>query len=81
MCKCSIRPLPINRLTIDKSYMTYLMNFGQKITCGTYIWYIEGPEENIIVDAGCPAELQTRGGFPAEQIASSDEALKKQFKT
>jgi len=77
MCKCSIRPLPINRLTIDKSYMTYLMNFGQKITCGTYIWYIEGPEENIIVDAGCPAEPQTRGGFPAEQIASSDEALKK----
>ena len=77
MCKCSIRPLPINRLIIDKSYMTYLMNFGQKITCGTYIWYIEGPEENIIVDAGCPAELQTRGGFPAEQIASSDEALKK----
>ena len=77
MCKCSIRPLPINRLTIDKSYMTYLMNFGQKITCGTYIWYIEGPEENIIVDAGCPAELQTRGGFPAEQIASSDEALKR----
>ncbi|RJS84557.1 N-acyl homoserine lactonase family protein, partial [Candidatus Bathyarchaeota archaeon] len=54
-----IVPLPISKLNIDKSVMTYLMNIGQKITCGTYIWYIEGPDENIIVDTGCDARLQT----------------------
>jgi len=57
--------------------MMYLMNFGQPLTCGTYIWYIEGPRERIIVDTGCSAELQTAGGFPAEQIASSEDALGK----
>jgi len=70
-----IKPLPVTKLNIDKSTMTYLMNFGQKIACGTYIWYIEGPKEKIIVDTGCSAELQTAGGFPAEQIASSEKAL------
>ena len=75
MRKYVIRPLPVTRLSIDKSLMTYMMNIGEKVTCGTYIWYIEGAEENVIVDTGCTAELQTAGGFPAEQVASTEEAL------
>ncbi|MHA1506019.1 MAG: N-acyl homoserine lactonase family protein [Candidatus Asgardarchaeia archaeon] len=77
MVSYRVIPLPITKLKLDKSIMTYLMNVGQPLTCGTYIWYIEGPKEKIIVDTGCSAELQTSSGFPAEQIASPEEALKK----
>ena len=63
MVEYRIIPLPVTKLKLDKSIMTYLMNVGQPLTCGTYIWYIEGPKENIIVDTGCSAELQTSSGF------------------
>jgi len=41
---------------VDKSFMTYLCNFGEKTRLDGYIWYIEGPRENIIVDTGVKPE-------------------------
>jgi hypothetical protein len=36
---------------MDKSLMTYRMNFGQMIRSVGYAWYIEGLKEKILVDA------------------------------
>ncbi|MCD6510699.1 MAG: N-acyl homoserine lactonase family protein [Thermoprotei archaeon] len=71
-----IRPVPLTKVKIDKSVMTYLMNFGKIIEIGTYLWVIEGGKEKIIVDTGCSAEVQRKGGFLAEQIMGLDEGLR-----
>ena len=40
------------------SGMTYLSGFGEKVAVNGYIWYIDGPKENIIVDTGGKAETK-----------------------
>lgn len=72
-----IRPLPILKLTLEKSLMTYRMNFGQPQDVYPTMWFIEGPKEKIIVDTGCDAKTANQLGFPSEQIAYPDDALAK----
>ena len=65
--------------------MTHLVGFGSPQTRGSYVWYIEGPEENILVDAGSSAEMKATGGagsimFPegrAEHVQTIEEGLGK----
>jgi len=57
--------------------MTYLSGFGEKVTVNGYIWYIEGPKENIIVDTGGKAETISMLGFPAKDAQSPENALGK----
>lgn len=53
----TIRPLTVVKgIEIEKSFMTYLTNFGEKTLLEGYIWYIQGPRENIIVDTGVKPE-------------------------
>lgn len=53
----TIKPLTIiEGVEIDKSFMTYLTLIGKKGTIDGYIWYIEGPQEKIIVDTGIGTE-------------------------
>ncbi len=39
----------------EKSRFTYLNFYGQKVDIPYIIWYIEGSEKNILIDAGCSA--------------------------
>jgi len=76
--KHRIRPLLIT--TIEEAPvpgMTYLSGFGETVTVNGYIWYIEGPKENIIVDTGGKAETISMLGFPAKDVQSPEDALDK----
>lgn len=70
-----VRPIPVTRVRVDKSVMTYLMNQGVVIEIATYAWAIDGGGTRILVDTGCPAEVQTASGFPATQVATLREGL------
>lgn len=62
----------------DKSEMTYRLNFGQTITPITYVWYIEGLRERILVDAGASAQyFSTVRGVPASSIQTLESGLGK----
>ena len=57
--------------------MTYLTEMAESTDSYASIWYIEGAEEPILVDAGGSAATMRKRGFQAEHIASPDEALGK----
>ncbi len=57
--------------------MTYLSGFGETGTFNGYIWYIEGPKENIIVDTGGKAETIRMLGLSARDIQTPENALSK----
>ncbi|MCK4723026.1 MAG: N-acyl homoserine lactonase family protein, partial [Dehalococcoidia bacterium] len=81
-----IRPIPLSRNVGVSTYkMTYLVGLGSPQTRGLYVWYIDGPKENILVDAGSSAEMKATGGagspmFPeghAEPVQTIEEGLGK----
>jgi len=51
------------------------MNWGVSLELVGYTWYIEGPKENIIVDAGGTAEGLIKYGVPTETIHSVEDGL------
>jgi N-acyl homoserine lactone hydrolase len=73
--KHRIRPLVITEVEAPMPCMTYLAGFGEMVTIDGYIWHIEGPKENIIVDTGGKAE--TALGFQAKDVQSPENALGK----
>ena len=78
MVNCIIHPIPLAEMIADRSALTYRRNFGQPYTQISYIWYIEGPQENIIVDAGVDSEyLSKERGIPSRDIESLDSAMMK----
>jgi len=72
---CVIKPIPITRVKVDKSVMTYLMDFGKAIELGTFAWAIECSGSKVLVDTGCPADIQSGLGFPATQIHTLQDGL------
>lgn len=86
MAKHVIRPIPLVRNVGVSTYkMTHLVGYGSPQTRGSYVWYIEGPKEHILVDAGSSLAMPSRGGsgtvmFPeghAEQVQTLAEGLSK----
>jgi len=75
--KHRIKPLAITELEGPLPAMTYLCGFGEMVTTIGYIWYVEGPEENIIVDTGGKAETLSMLGFPVKDLQTPEEALGK----
>ena len=73
----SIKPLLNMEIEIPLTWYTYLLNFDRMCKANSYIWYIEGPKEKIVVDCGGKAETMRHFGFPAKDIASPEEALNK----
>lgn len=53
------------------------MNLGKPSSCCDYIWYIEGSEPKILVDAGATTEWFTSRGLDMENIQSVEEGLGK----
>ena len=81
-----IRPIPlIKNVGVSTYKMTHLVGFGSPQTRASYVWYIEGPEEKIIVDAGSKAlEPGTAGAgsimFPeghSEPVQTLEQGLGK----
>jgi len=72
-----IHRLQLGTLGIDKGFMTYFHDYGEDISADfpIHFFYIEGPEENIIIDAGCPAEVGNKFWFGAKDIRTFEEAL------
>ena len=78
MVNCVIRPIPLAQWAHDKSMVTYRLNFGQTAMMVTYVWYIEGPKDKILIDAGVSTEyLSKNRGIPATDIQSLDSGLQK----
>ena len=78
MTNCIVRPIPLARWTHDGSMVMYRLNFGQIATLVTYVWYIEGPKDKILVDAGVSTEyLRNQRGIPARRIQSLESGLQK----
>ncbi len=75
--KHRIRPLIITQQDGPMPGMTYLSGFGETGTFNGYIWYIEGPKENIIVDTGGKAETIRMLGLSARDIQTPENALSK----
>jgi N-acyl homoserine lactone hydrolase len=70
---------PIALMTIDmvKPKLTYLFNYGQEAAMGIFVWYLEGPRENILVDAGITPERLASRGYKPKAIQTLDEGLGK----
>jgi len=73
--KYVIHPIPLMKVQFPKSKMTYLMNFGQTIPIAIYIWYLEGGEKNIIVDAGIAPERLVQRGYKVEPVQTLTQGL------
>jgi len=59
--------------------MTFGRNFGRQVTSVSYIWYIEGADDRILVDAGGDIEYVSRsmGRIPVKEIQSLETGLGK----
>jgi glyoxylase-like metal-dependent hydrolase (beta-lactamase superfamily II) len=75
-----IIPLVLSKYVGEKGYMTFLTDYGVPITRPFIMWFIEGLEENILVDTAIEAE-DYRGYHPEfknldiDSIMSFEEAL------
>nr|HID59411.1 N-acyl homoserine lactonase family protein [Desulfobacterales bacterium] len=74
-----IHKLQVGTLGIDKGFMTYFHDYGTDLSNDFPIqfFYIEGPDENILVDTGGPAEENNKFWFGAKDIQSFEDALAK----
>jgi len=81
-----IRPIPlVKNVGVSTYKMTHLVGTGSPQDRGSYIWYIEGPGENILVDAGAATDIPATGGagtimFPeghSEVLQTMEEGLGK----
>jgi len=71
-----IRPLLLTKMELDKGILTYRYNYGIKFQAPVFCWYIEGADQNILVDTGADAKLaESFRGFPAEKVMTFEEAL------
>ena len=78
MANCVIHPIPLFQFSVEKSLITYRLNFGQQINQVAYVWYIEGARENIVVDASGAVDLLEKGiGAPVERIQTLQEGIGK----
>jgi len=75
MANCAIYPIPIVESSLDKSLMTYRMNFGQQVRTVGYVWLIDGLTQKVLVDAGASVRYSLSRGIPATQIQSLENGL------
>ena len=72
-----LHQIPLMYTEMPMTNMTYMFNYGKTTRTGHCVWYIEGPREKILVDAGQTVELTNARGFKGTDIQSLDEGLKK----
>lgn len=79
MREYTIHPLIVGVNELDKGILTYKRNHGKRIWIPIYVFFIEGADENIIVDTGLsefvvPKEVRESYGG---EILTFEEALGK----
>jgi len=77
MAKYTIRPIPLCKGPRDASQYTYRMNYGAKYEMICYIWYIEGSNPKVLVDAGANAATFAKQHVPETDIMSPEAGLAK----
>lgn len=74
----SIRPIPLFIGPMQTSKMTFLMNWQDLTTIAGYIWYIEGTDKRVLIDAGITVEGGVSMGSPRrEKPQEMEEGLAK----
>jgi N-acyl homoserine lactone hydrolase len=76
MPEFKIYSLPIMKLTDSHRRLMYLSGIVEPDAFYAFIFYIEGPRQKILVDAGGSVEAILKRGLPAEHISLPAEALK-----
>ncbi len=56
MNQYTLIPLPMGKILLDMSMMTYRRNMGQQIEIPYFAWYVKGADKNILIDTGVEAE-------------------------
>ena len=78
MANCIIHPIPVDQHGGSKSRMTYRCFEFEQLTTVRYVWYIEGTERGILVDAGADVDYSLNVvGMPCEEIQTLDSGLSK----
>ena len=77
MANCVIWPIPLGQGPRDLSQWTYGMNVGTRSASVMHIWYIEGPQPKILVDAGGRASTLQEIGINSEEIQPVEIGLAK----
>ena len=82
MKKYVLHPIPLWRVEVEyeRPFMTYLHNYGKSFVACIYVWFIEGTEKNIVIDAGGTAEMSVARGRSSEQVThiqSLEEGISK----
>lgn len=72
-----IRPIALCKGFRDRSQWTYRIGYGEKVGTCSYLWYIEGLKEGVLVDTGTTAEQYRKRGVFDEHIQSIEEGMKK----
>ena len=70
-----IRPIPLCMGPRGQGYWTYRLNCVQLAGSCLYVWFIEGSQPKILVDAGATAEMYPGHGYPQENIQSLEDGL------
>jgi hypothetical protein len=79
MKNCAIYPIPLFESSLDKSLMTYRMNFGQQVRTVGYVWFIDGLAQKVLVDAGASVRYSLSRGIDAREIQSLENGLANQI--
>ena len=81
----AIRPIPLFKAeNVPPFLMTYMMGALPPHNMGFYVWYIEGPEKKILVDAGSTLEVLdlwfnfVAAGATGTPIQSLEQGLSKE---
>jgi len=72
MQEYTIIPLPIGKIWIDKSMMTYRRNMGEKIEIPYFAWHIKGADSNILIDTGIEAKQAMQYHSPDSPVRFTD---------
>jgi len=79
MTKHRVVPMEVSRCVMDKAHMMYFYGMGEKVVNPQMAWYIEGPNEHILVDTAFSMEAGNECGFQMTHVKSIEENLKEKL--
>jgi len=72
----TIIPLILGKMKMNKSLMTYFMNFQKEIWVPVVCWLIKGGDKNLLIDSGAPPEVMREFWYgDYEEVIAFEEAL------
>jgi N-acyl homoserine lactone hydrolase len=72
----TIKPPMLGKMKMNKSMMTYMMNFQEDIWIPVVCWYVNVDGRHVLVDTGAPADMMKRYWYnPYEEAVTFERAL------